>query len=183
MGDVSGGGINPLTIFSNCDEIEMFTGDQRVGRYKPEREQFPHLPHPPFVIKGLNLMWGGQKFDDLRLVGYVNGEAVIEQRMSTDGIPNKLVLAADDAELQADGADMTRLAFKITDKYGNRLPYAIQPVWFEINGPAKLIGENPFALVGGQAALYIKAGDEPGTVTVRATTPRLEPAQVTIKIK
>jgi len=182
MGDVSGGGINPLVVFSNCDEIEMFTGGQRIGQYQPDREQFPNLPHAPFVIKGLNLLWGQHKFDDLRLVGYINGEAVIEHHMSADGIPNRLTLAVDDPELHADGADMTRLVFKITDKYGNRLPYAMQPVSFEIDGPAQLIGENPFALVGGQAALYIKAGKEAGTVTVRATTPRLEPVEITLNI-
>jgi beta-galactosidase len=183
MGDRSEGGINPLMVFSNCDEIEMFTGDQRIGRYQPDREQFPNLPHAPFTIKGLNLLWGGHKFEDLRLVGYVSGEAVIEQHISGDGIPKKLVLEVDDPELKADGADITRLVFKITDQYGNRLPYAMQPVSFEISGPAQLIGENPFALAGGQAALYIKAGREPGTVTVRATTARLAAAEVRVTIK
>ena len=183
MGDRSEGGINPLVAFSNCDEIELFTGDQFIGKYQPDREQFPHLPHAPFTIKGLNLLWGAHKFEDMRMVGYVNGEAVIEHYISGDGIPKKLVLEVDDAELKADGADMTRLAFKITDQYGNRLPYAMQPVSFEIDGPAQLIGENPFALVGGQAALYIKAGKEAGTVIVRATTARLADAEVRVEIK
>jgi beta-galactosidase len=182
MGDRSGGGINPLVVFSNCDEVELFTGSQRIGLFLPDREQFPHLPHAPIFIRGLNLLWGGHKFDDLRLVGYVNGQAVIEQMISANGIPDRLLLSVDDPELIADGADMTRLIFKITDQYGNRLPYATQIVSFEIDGPAQLIGENPFALVGGQAALYIKAGHEPGTVTVRASTPRLAPAEITITL-
>ncbi|GIL12349.1 MAG: beta-galactosidase [Chloroflexota bacterium] len=183
MGDRSEGGVNPLVIFSNCDEVEVFFGDARFGRFQPDRKEFPHLPHPPFQIWGLNLLWGGHKFDDLRVVGYVNGQAVIEQQIEADGVPRALVLEADDAELNADGADMTRLVFKIVDKYGNRLPYTNQVVSFEIEGPAELIGENPFALMGGQAALYVKAGRELGTVTVRATTPRLEAAAVTINVK
>jgi beta-galactosidase len=183
MGDRSEGGVNPLVIFSNCDEVEVFFGDERFGRFQPDRQEFPHLPHPPFQIWGLNLLWGGHKFDDLRVVGYVNGQAVIEQQIEADGVPRALVLEADDAELNADGADMTRLVFKIVDKYGNRLPYTNQVVSFEIEGPAELIGENPFALMGGQAALYVKAGREPGAVTVRATTPRLEAASVTINVK
>jgi beta-galactosidase len=68
------------------------------------------------------------------------------------------------------------------DKYGNRLPYATQVVFFEITGPADLIGENPFALVGGQAAMYIRAKREPGSVSIRATTPRLAPATARIDI-
>lgn len=183
MGDRSAGGINPLVIFSNCDEVEVFFGDERFGRFQPDRQEFPNLPHPPFQIWGLNLLWGGHKFDDLRVVGYVNGQAVVEQRMESYGVPRALALEADDNELHADGADMTRLVFRIVDKYGNRLPYTNQVVAFEIDGPAELIGENPFALMGGQAALYVKATHEAGTVTVRATTPRLEAAVVTIVTK
>lgn len=77
---------------------------------------------------------------------------------------------------------MTRLVFKIVDEYGNRLLYTNQCVSFEIGGPANLIGENPFALMGGQAALYVRARREPGTVTIRAATPRLEAATETINI-
>ncbi len=183
MGDRSEGGINPLVIFSNCDEVEVFIGEDRFGQFTPDREGFPNLAHPPFQIRNLNLLWGGNQYADLRLVGYVKGQAVAEQRMAADGVPQALVIEADDKELHADGADMTRLVFKIVDKYGNRLPYSMQPVSFEIDGPADLIGENPFALVGGQAALYIRARHEAGTVTIRATTPRLETAIVTITIQ
>ncbi len=183
MGDISGGGINPLVVFSNCDEIELYTGGDLIGRYQPDRENFPHLPHAPFVIKGLNLLWGAQKFEDARFVGYVNGEVVIEQMIAGDGLPRTLVLEPDDTQLNADGADMTRLVFKLVDKYGNRLPYTNQVVTFAIDGPADLIGENPFAIMGGQAALYVKARKEAGTVTIRASTPRVPEAVTTIKIK
>ncbi|MBI5669678.1 MAG: glycoside hydrolase family 2 protein [Chloroflexi bacterium] len=183
MGDRSAGGINPLVIFSNCDEVEVFFGDERFGKFQPDRQEFPNLPHPPFQIWGLNLLWGGHKYADLRVVGYINGQPVIEQRMESYGVPRALVLEVDDVELHADGADMTRLVFKIVDKFGNRLPYTNQPVTFEIDGPAELIGENPFALMGGQAALYVKARHEAGTVTIRATTPRLVPVTVTIQIQ
>jgi beta-galactosidase len=183
MGDRSTGGIDPLIIFSNCDEVEVFIGEDRFGQFTPNRAEFPHLAHPPFEIRNLNLLWGGNDYADLLLVGYMKGQAVAEQRMAADGVPQALVLEPDDTELQADGADMTRLVFKIVDKYGNRLLYSMQPVSFEIDGPADLIGENPFALVGGQAALYVRARHETGTVTIRATTPRLEAAAATITIQ
>jgi beta-galactosidase len=183
MGDRSTGGIEPLIIFSNCDEVEVFIGANRHGQYTPNREAFPSLAHPPFEIHHLNLLWGGNDYADLRLVGYVDGKPVVEQCMAADGVPHALTLQADDAELNADGADMTRLVFKIVDKYGNRLPFSMQSVSFEVEGPADLIGENPFALVGGQAALYLRARHEPGTVTIRATTARLETAFTTITLR
>jgi beta-galactosidase len=184
VGDVSEGGVDPLYVFGNCDEIEVYVGDELHGRYTPDREQFPSLPHPPFKVTGLGLgNIFGAHYQDLRAVGYVNGEVVIEQKMSAYGLPSALTLQADDEELNADGSDMTRLVFKIVDKYGNRMPYAISVVSFEIEGPAQLLGENPFPLIGGQAAIYVRAGETPGTVKVRAATPRLNPVEVTITLR
>ncbi|NDJ76629.1 MAG: glycoside hydrolase family 2 protein [Chloroflexi bacterium] len=184
MGDRSEGGIDPLIVFSNCEELEVFIGDERIGRYQPDRETFPHLPYPPFKISlGPGLLTWGRRMADLRIVGYVADEIAAEQCIAADGLPYELQLAVDAAELDADGADMTRLVFRIVDRYGNRLPYTNQVVSFEIDGPADLIGENPFALIGGQAALFVKAQHQPGRVTVRASTPRLQPASVTLTIR
>jgi beta-galactosidase len=154
-----------------------------MGRFLPDRETFPHLPHPPFTVSGFKDFWGDSRHYELRIVGYVGDQVAAEQCIAVDGLPHALEVRADDAELIADGADMTRLAFRIVDRYGNRLPYTNQVVSFEIAGPAELIGENPFALMGGQAGLYVKAQHTPGTVTIRATTPRLPPAEVQITIK
>jgi len=184
MGDRSGGGNDPLWVFGNCDEIEVYIGSQLHGRFQPDRETFPHLPHPPFQVTGLQMhMTWGKEFSDLRIVGYRNGQAVSEVLHDSSGLPSALVLTPADTELRADGADMTWLWFKIVDRYGNRLPYATQVVSFELEGPGELIGENPFALVGGQAGLLVKAGREPGTITIRARTQRLEPASATIEVR
>jgi beta-galactosidase len=184
MGDRSEGGNDPLVVFSNCDEIAVYIGDGLHGRYQPDRAQFPNLPHPPFTVTGLGLlMTWGSAFGDLRIVGLLNGEQVIERQYASDGKPVALTLQADDAELKADGADMTRLVFKIVDRYGNRLPYTQSVVTFEIDGPGELIGENPFPLMGGQASLYVKATHTYGVITVRASTPRLPSAQVEITVK
>ena len=183
-GDRSGGGVDPLYVFSNCEEIELFKGTESFGRFTPDRQQFPNLPHPPFHITEFNdLLLFTSTFDDIRIVGYVGGQAVTEHSISADAVPHALTLTTDDAELNADGADMTRLVFKMVDKFGNRLPFSISVISFEIEGPAELVGQNPFPMVGGQAALYVRAGQTPGTVTVRATTPRLPPATVTITLR
>ncbi|MCC6804673.1 MAG: hypothetical protein IT319_17455 [Anaerolineae bacterium] len=176
-GDRSGGGNDPLTIFSNCDEIEVFVGDDSFGRFQPDRANFPNLSHPPFVVAGMTLgSLSGRNYRELRVVGYRNGQPAAEQRIEADGVPKRLLLMPDDTRLVADGADITRLVFKVTDRYGNRLPHAHSIVTFEIDGPGELIGDNPFALVGGQAALYVKATHQPGVITIRASAARLPSA-------
>ena len=181
-GERSIGGFEPTWVFTNCDEIEVFVGDEKLGRFQPDRETHPHLPHPPVKITGFKDFWGQKRHLDLRMVGYLNKSTVAEHCISADGIPHALELRVDDAQIHADGADMTRLTVRIVDRYGNRLPFTQAAVSFEIDGPAELIGENPFVLMGGQAALYIKARHEPGTVTIRAQTARLAPAEITLEI-
>jgi beta-galactosidase len=181
-GDRSGGGNDPIYVFTNCDEIDVHVGEQYIGRLKPAVHEFPNLPHSPIKIEGLDLHWGG-KFEALRVTGFLNNEQIAEKIISADSIPQNLLCYAEDTTLNADGIDMTRLVFKLVDQHDNRLPYAIQPVHFELlEGDAELIGENPFALVGGQAALFVKAGRTTGTVRIKASTARLEDVVISIEL-
>jgi beta-galactosidase len=107
---------------------------------------------------------------------------VAEQWISSSRLPHNLELSIDTDQLYADGADMTRLVFRITDEFGNPLPYATTVVTFELEGAADLIGENPFPLIGGQAALYVKARYQTGSVVVRAQASGLPGASVALTI-
>ena len=40
------GGILPLMILTNCDEVELRYGAHPPKRVKPDHDRFPHLPHP-----------------------------------------------------------------------------------------------------------------------------------------
>jgi beta-galactosidase len=184
MGDRSGGGVNPLTVFSNCDQVEVIVGQSSVGRFQPDHAAYPNLPHPPITIHGLDeySAWGQAQFHDLHIVGYIQGEMVAEQWVSSSRLPHNLELSTDTDQLYADGADMTRLIFRITDEFGNPLPYATKVVTFELEGDADLIGENPFPLIGGQAALYVKARHQTGSVVVRAQASGLPGASVALEI-
>jgi beta-galactosidase len=184
MGDRSGGGNNPLTVFSNCDEIEVMIGEIHAGRFKPDRETYPNLVHPPFTVRGLDQYnaWGQRQFYDLHLVGYLKGKPVAEHWVSSNGVPRVLELSIDTDRLNADGADMTRLVIRITDQFGNPLPYAAKVITFELEGLAELIGENPFPMIGGQAALFLKARHQAGTVVVRAHAPGLPSASISLEI-
>jgi beta-galactosidase len=184
LGDRSGGGINSLTVFCNCDEIEVMIGEIRVGKFGPNRDVYPNLPHPPFTVRGLDryTAWGQRQFHDLHLTGYIDGKPVAEHWVSSNRIPQLMELSTDTDQLHADGADMTRLIFRITDRYGNPLPYATKVVTFELEGEAELIGENPFPMIGGQAALFVKARHQAGPVIVRAHAPGLPSVSTALEI-
>lgn len=177
-----GATIQPVYVLTNCDYVEAFVGDKPQGKFYPNKEEFPYLPHPPVKMEGLDIRLAFP-WHDLKVVGYIDDKAVIEQSVEADGVPNRLELSIDDAELDADGADMTRVVFKIVDKYGNVLPYAISVVTLSVEGPAELVGNDVFPLVGGQGAVYLKARHEAGDVTIHASTPRLQPVSVKVTLK
>ncbi len=73
----------------------------------------------------------------------------------------------------ANGADATRIVLRVTDQFGAVRPFANDPIVFTLDGPATLIGENPFALIGGTGAIWIRAKDQSGAVQLTAKHPWL----------
>ena len=49
-------------------------------------------------------------------------------------------------------------------------------------GPAEMIGDNPFSLIGGTGAVWIRAQDKAGKVQLRAEHPRLGRQQIEIEV-
>jgi beta-galactosidase len=49
-GDYDEALLKPLYVFTNCDYVEMYRNGSFIEVFKPDRKDFPHLPHPPIVI-------------------------------------------------------------------------------------------------------------------------------------
>jgi beta-galactosidase len=181
-GDRSGGGVEQLLVFSNCDSVKAYLGDDFQGEFYPAVKEYPGLQHPPYILKGLKIDWGSRGCG-LRLEGYVSGKKAAEVLRSADPLPRSLKLWADSNELIADGQDMTALNFQIVDDTGHVVPFSSEIVSFSASGPVELIGTNPFVPQGGQGALYIKAGEKPGIAVIKAVTPRLGEYEVRVSVK
>ncbi len=176
-------GFTKAVICSNCEHLKIFARPDSlennpwvpIAEIDPDRIEFDHLKYPPFVLdmskldlKKFRAGWG-----DLRIDGYIGGKQVISKSISGRGVDSKFVLLPDDHELKADGADATRVVVRVTDEFGAMRTYANDPIVFTLEGPAKLIGDNPFALIGGTCAVWIRAGETAGTVHLTAKHPRL----------
>jgi len=59
-------------------------------------------------------------------------------------------------------------------------PFANDAIKFELEGPAEIIGDNPFALVGGTGAIWIRAKEQTGTA--RLTYPSGSTASILVKL-
>ena len=182
FGDRSIGGVDPLIIYSNCESIRVFIGDEDKGEFFPAAEEFPGLVRPPYVIKGIAWPFGNTVID-ARFEGYIGSEKVIEVLRASDPLPEKISLWLDSPELIADGQDMTALNFRIVDKFSHVTPYSSEVVTFTAEGPVEIIGTNPFAPQGGQGAVYVKANEQPGKAVLTASSPRLGAYTVTIEVR
>lgn len=172
-------GFTRAVVCSNCDHLKFYIDDKLVAEVDPDRTEFKHLRYAPFSVNLGELFhrWGG-----LRIEGYIQGKQVVAKSYSGRGVDEKFVLLPDDTKLMADGADSTRVIFRVTDEFGNIRPFAIDAVRFELEGPAEIIGDNPLALVGGTGAIWIRAGEQAGQVRLAATHPQLGKRQVEIEI-
>ncbi len=171
-------GFSKAVICSNCDHLKIFTraGSVETNPWMPlaeldaDRAEFANLEYPPFVldVSKFRAGWG-----DLRIDGYLAGKQVISKSLSGRGVDSKFLLLPDDLKLMADGADTTRVVLRVTDEFGAVRTYANDPVVFTLEGPAELIGDNPFSLIGGTGAVWVRAKEIAGTVRLTAKHPRL----------
>jgi beta-galactosidase len=157
-------------VCSNCDHLKFYVGDKLVAEADPDKTQFQHLRYAPFTA---SLGSAVHQWGDLRIEGYLQGKKVITKTLSGKGIDQKFSLLADDTTLHADGADTTRVVLRVTDEYGAIRPFANDAIKLELEGPAEIIGDNPFALVGSTGAIWIRAKEQAGTVQLTATHPVL----------
>ncbi len=170
-----------FVVFSNCDQIEVTVGDKETQTFYPDRDRFGHLPHPPFFIDKFIDRWGWA-WEDLSIVGKIKGKVMVKKKYAADKLPVELVAWTDHPEIAADGRDMTQLSFQMVDKFGSVCPHAIGVVTTEATGGIELIGENPFPLVGGKGALYLRAGKKRGLVDITARASSGHQSKVKLKL-
>ena len=172
-------GFTKALVCSNCDHLKVYIVGRLVAEADPDRTQFPHLRYAPFTV---DLEKAVSNWGDLRIEGYLQGKQVIAKTLSGKGVDQKFALLPDDTQLNADGADTTRVVLRVTDEFGAIRPFANDAVQMQLQGPAVLIGDNPFALVGGTGAVWIRAKEQPGTVRLMAKHPVLGTQQIQIEV-
>ena len=182
VGDRAVGGIAPLIVCTNCTAIRLSIGGKDLGLFYPAIDRYPGLTHPPVVIENLSSVWGGG-WEDAVFTGYHNGKECITRRFTATPVVAQLVLTADETKLRADVPDAVRFVVRLLDQAGNELPYSSEIVQIKLKGPAKVVGPQEFALIGGVRGFWIKTLGKVGTVKVSAQSGELKSETVSIRIR
>lgn len=180
------GGVLPLIVLTNCDEVEFECAGvtRRVG---PDRERFPHLPHPPVIIDHRHIsaeelgQWG-MSWHPGRITGWLNGEQVALRDYVADPLPTTLQIAPDRDTLPADADIDLRVMLRALDQTGNRLPFLDAGIAVTVDGPARLIGPDLRMLQGGTTGMLLRLTGEAGTIRITARHPQFAEAVATVTV-
>lgn len=173
-----------VVIYSNCDEIKLTWMGKDYGTLKPSTDKkYAGLPHPPFVFKDVFYLdkirhrKGDERGARREMIaeGFINGKLVTKDVKTyayrSEGV--KLSIADEGLNLIADGSDYMPVRATIIDRNGVKKVLAQEDVYFEVEGPAEVIGGiknqgNPAKTSFGIATALIKSTHNPGKITVRA---------------
>ena len=132
---------------------------------------------------------------ELKAIAFDDGNEIGTIAFTTAGIPRKLILRPDRPKLNATRDLLSYVIAQVVDESGRLIPDAVVPVNFTITGPAEIaaVGNaNPKDVASfrkprrntfhGECLAVVRPTGNPGSIEIRAESPNLEPAVVTLEI-
>ncbi|MBV8115811.1 MAG: DUF4982 domain-containing protein, partial [Silvibacterium sp.] len=170
-------------VYSNLDRVELFVNGQSLGAKDMKKDS-----HVAWVVKYAP--------GSIEARGFKGGKQVMTTKRETTGAPAKLVVTFDRQEISADGEDVAMFAVAVQDAQGRIVPITDNDVSITVSGSGKLIGtgngdptnQQPDKgtsrkAFSGYCMGLVQSTKSAGSITVEATSPRLEPSTVTIDTK
>ena len=174
------GGVLPLIILTNCDAVELRYGNNPPKMVQPDRDRYPHLPHPPVIMDKSNFsatelgLWG-MSWEGATITGYINGKVVAVRNYADNPLPSTLQATPDATAIGA--RDAVRVMVRCLDQVGNKLPFFPEPVTITVTGPAHRIGPATVPLRAGSTGFWLQATG-PGDIAVTVSHDRLDSTTV-----
>ncbi len=180
------GQVTPVHAFTSGDEAELFVNGRSQGRRKKGRVDY-------------RLRWDDVVYEpgELRLVAWRDGRPWATASVATAGAAAGLVLAADRAEIAADGRDLSFVTLRVVDAEGRTVPRADARIRFSLDGPGALVATDngdatdfdPFPsstrrAFGGLALAIVRgSADAAGTLILRAEADGLARAELKLQTR
>lgn len=115
-----------VTVYTNCDELELFLNGESLGRKVIEK--YGHGEWNVVYAPGT-----------MEVKGYRNGVEAASHKRVTTGKPETLRLTLDNA-CSGNGRDVALFTCECLDRNGNAVPDAAEFVRFSAEEPAKILG-------------------------------------------
>lgn len=178
-----------LTIYTNCDEVELIVNGKSLGT-KPNDRANPKVRN--------QIRWDKFNYEPgyIEAIARTAGKIAARHRAETAGPAVALRLTPDDDAWRADGLDLQHIHVEAVDKHGRVVPTADMDVHFTLEGDARLVAVSSGdhysdeltqtdhrRLYLGTALAILRAGQSPATVTLIGTAPGLKSAKLKLHTK
>ena len=187
LSQVSGGDV---VIYSNCQQVRLTWLGNLVGTQEPD-SGYHAMPSPPFTFKDtfdfavIKQHWRDRTGEiEMIAEGLIDGQVVSRTVKKYPERTTAVQVIVDDAGagLAADGSDFVPVRAVIVDNKGVPKVLASEYVFFEVDGPAEIVGglinqANPVKTEFGVATALIRAKTAPGIIRVRAYVRGLSPGE------
>ena len=169
------GASREVVVFTNCRDVELALNGKSLGKGISCADEYPGLVNAPLVWKDVAFEEG-----TLEARGKYGAGEIVDRR-KTAGKPARVVLAASNERLIADGRDITYVDLTICDADGNRCYTTDGRLSLTVSGPARLAGLKIIAAAAGLARVAIRSTGEAGDIRVVAAGEALKAGECTLK--
>ena len=194
----------PVACYTSYPMAELFVNGVSYGVKRFETAETANTgmndaANTAATLPRYRLLWPDVVYQPGRIevVAYdEGGREQAREAVRTAGEPARIALSADRSTIAADGVDLAYVTVSILDKDGNLCPLADNRVCFEVSGAGTFracANGDPTCLepfrrpampaFSGRLTAIVQAADSPGRLTLKATSPGLEPARLTLKVK
>ena len=180
------GQITPVHVYTSGDEAELFLNGKSLGRKKKGEFEY-------------RLRWDDVVYQpgELKVIAYKNGKVWAQDVVKTTGEAAQISMQPDHSTIAADGADLSYITVKITNKNNLMIPRSKNSIKFEISGAGEIIAtDNGDATdlssfqsttrkaYNGMALVIVRSiKGKRGKIKVTAISDNLKPSEVTISAK
>jgi beta-galactosidase len=166
---------------SNCERVELFLNGKSLGA--KEMPRYGHLEWSVPYAPGR-----------LEAKGHRGDRVIASDRVETTGPPAAIRLKSDRMRLVADGEDVTVVEVQVVDAEGRVVPVVDNLVQFSVTGAGQVAGVgngDPSShepdrasqrhVFNGMCMVLVQAGERPGRIVLRATSPGLKGATLELR--
>ena len=176
-----------LTVYTNCDEVELVVNGRSLGRKQNDRKN----PKERNQIRWDRIIYEAGYIEAIARNG---GKVVARHREETADKAVALRLVPDQQLWRADGVDLQHVIVEAIDKKGRVVPNADLDIRFSVEGEAHLAAVSSGDhysdeltitdhrhLYDGRALAILRANKKPGNVVLIAAADGLKPAKLKLQ--
>lgn len=170
--------------YTNLKTVELFLNGVSLGEKRKGEEDFHFMWRVSFVP------------GTLRAIAKDEKGTILVREIKTAGLPAKIALFPDRVNIRADGEDLSFVTVKVTDTEGTVVPDGDQTIYFDIQGPGKIVAvdngyqasHEPFKAnyrkaYHGLCLVVVQSLETPGEIVLTAKAEGLESSSLQIHCK